>query len=168
MIYFARILTPMFKNLLLPAVALASKFTHLPRMCATAGCWALLSGCSHLQAAVEQAKSSDDFVESIGIGTHLAYSSGPYGQVDTLVKPRLSELGVRHVRDGVYPNSSAGGRTAFANKVLNLNTIHHPPRRGGRCRGEIRTWYRAWRIRKRRGHHREPHARHPLRALLEY
>jgi len=73
------------------------------------------------EGAPVQAQPSDAFVESIGVGCHLAYSSGPYGQFDAVVKPRLSELGVRHVRDGIYTNSSAGGRTAFANKILDLN-----------------------------------------------
>ena len=72
------------------------------------------------RGALTQAQASDAFVDSIGVGVHLAYSSGPYGQFDTVVKPRLSELGVRHLRDGIYTNSSAGSRTAFANKVLNL------------------------------------------------
>jgi hypothetical protein len=47
-----------------------------------------------------QAKSSDAFVQSIGVNVHLSYFRTVYGSGwSTIVKPRLIELGVRHVRD---------------------------------------------------------------------
>lgn len=50
------------------------------------------------------ARSADAFVDSIGVNIHLGYSDTPYREYDTIIKPRLLELGVRHVRDGVVPN----------------------------------------------------------------
>ncbi len=67
---------------------------------------ALLIACTSslnpLQAQLqpEQARSADSFVNSIGIATHLRYVDTAYGNYDTLIKPKLQELGVRHIRDG--------------------------------------------------------------------
>ena len=57
-------------------------------------------------AAPEMARSADGFVDSIGVGTHLTTTEGPYapatiGQVNTL----LGNLGVRHIRADVHNNS---------------------------------------------------------------
>jgi hypothetical protein len=47
-----------------------------------------------------QAYRADDFVNSIGINTHLGYFDTPYGtDYATVVRPKLLGLGVRHVRD---------------------------------------------------------------------
>lgn len=49
---------------------------------------------------VEQAASADSFVGSIGVNVHLNYLRRVYGvSFATIVKPRLAELGVRHLRD---------------------------------------------------------------------
>jgi hypothetical protein len=46
------------------------------------------------------ASSADDFVNSIGINLHLGYWDTPYGAgYQSIIKPRLLELGVRHARD---------------------------------------------------------------------
>jgi hypothetical protein len=47
----------------------------------------------------ETAKSSDAFVDSIGINTHINYFDRTYGNF-ALVKAELKLLGIRHVRDG--------------------------------------------------------------------
>ncbi|HEU4648153.1 MAG TPA: RICIN domain-containing protein [Gemmatimonadales bacterium] len=48
----------------------------------------------------EQARAADDFVNSIGLNTHLFYTNTPYYTAyGSVVKPRLQELGVRHIRD---------------------------------------------------------------------
>ena len=39
------------------------------------------------------------FVDSVGVVTHLAYRDTAYGDLE-LVRSRLAELGVRHIRDG--------------------------------------------------------------------
>lgn len=50
-------------------------------------------------AAPVTAKSADAFVNSIGVNVHLTYDS--YKNKD-LIKSKLQELGVRHIRDGAY------------------------------------------------------------------
>lgn len=57
---------------------------------------------SAASAAPVGAKSADTFVDSIGVNTHLDYSGSPYARFNDLVKPKLQELGVRHIRDGVH------------------------------------------------------------------
>jgi hypothetical protein len=53
--------------------------------------------------AAVQARQADAFVDSIGVGVHLAYSDTPYVSEFALAQQRLEELGVRHVRDDLYP-----------------------------------------------------------------
>ncbi len=65
----------------------------------------LITTVRSVQAAPETARRADDFVDSIGVNTHLYYDSSVYYQkYDTLIKPKLVELGVRHVRDGAVRN----------------------------------------------------------------
>lgn len=46
------------------------------------------------------AKSADAFVHSIGVNLHVSYFQTVYGTGwESIVKPRLLELGIRHVRD---------------------------------------------------------------------
>lgn len=46
------------------------------------------------------AKSADGVVNSIGVNTHMSYFQTAYGAgFNTIVKPRLTALGVRHLRD---------------------------------------------------------------------
>jgi hypothetical protein len=55
-----------------------------------------------------QAQSANAFVDSIGVNTHVNYTDTAYGQYETLLKPSLTYLGVRHIRDGIDddgPNS---------------------------------------------------------------
>jgi len=48
-----------------------------------------------------QAYSADSFVDSIGTNLHLTHRSGIYyTDYDTVIKPKLLELGLHHVRDG--------------------------------------------------------------------
>ena len=54
-----------------------------------------------VSATAEPARRADSFVDSIGINTHLYYNDTPYFQkYQQVVKPKLLELGVRHIRDG--------------------------------------------------------------------
>ncbi|MFB2917419.1 hypothetical protein [Aerosakkonema funiforme] len=66
----------------------------------------------------EQARSADSFVDSIGVVVHLNYADTAYARYDDIIKPRLQELGIRHIRDGV-----ALGDTATQQKFLDLATI---------------------------------------------
>lgn len=47
----------------------------------------------------EQARSAYSFIDSIGFNTHLRYYDTAYGNYP-LIRQRLLELGVRHIRDG--------------------------------------------------------------------
>ena len=53
------------------------------------------------QAVVPQPASA--FRDSVGVSTHIVYYDTPYGDWPKVVQ-RLRQLGVRHVRDGVYAN----------------------------------------------------------------
>jgi hypothetical protein len=50
-------------------------------------------------------KSAPAFADSVGVVTHIVYYDTAYGQWSRVVE-RLDELGVRHVREGVYANPS--------------------------------------------------------------
>ena len=53
-----------------------------------------------VSAAPETARSADDFVDSIGVNTHLFYDNSVYYQkYNEIIKPKLLELGIRHIRD---------------------------------------------------------------------
>lgn len=43
-----------------------------------------------------------DFINSIGVNTHFGYYDTQYGRYEEVLKPRLLELGVKHIRDGTY------------------------------------------------------------------
>ncbi|MUL35706.1 hypothetical protein BWI75_04910 [Gloeocapsopsis sp. AAB1 = 1H9] len=61
-------------------------------------CTALLTPSAQKQ--VEQARSADAFVDSIGVNVHLTYTDTAYGKYKSIIRPRLQELGIRHIRDG--------------------------------------------------------------------
>jgi hypothetical protein len=67
-------------------------------------CTAMLvygSSLSSEQTHLERARSADAFIDSIGVAVHLNYEDTAYGQYDNIIKPRLQELGVRHIRGSV-------------------------------------------------------------------
>jgi hypothetical protein len=55
--------------------------------------------------ASENPMRADDFVDSIGVNTHLIDDLTADGEY-TLVEQRMKELGVRHVRDGIFPEQT--------------------------------------------------------------
>jgi hypothetical protein len=57
-----------------------------------------LSGTLPARADVEQAKSAEAFVESIGVNAHWNYPDTPYGAQYEKVKQLLVDAGIRHVR----------------------------------------------------------------------
>jgi len=58
-----------------------------------------------VQAAEEKARRADDFVDSVGVNTHLYYNESVYyKRYNDLIKPKLLALGVRHIRDGCVYN----------------------------------------------------------------
>jgi hypothetical protein len=63
-----------------------------------------LFGQTAAAAAPTPSRPADSLVGSIGVNTHFYYSDTPYVQDFGLVKQRLSELGVRHVRENIAPD----------------------------------------------------------------
>lgn len=65
----------------------------------------LISTIQSAQAVQEKARSANGFVNSIGVNTHLYYDSSVYYQkYSSVIKPKLLQLGVRHIRDGCVRN----------------------------------------------------------------
>lgn len=102
--------------------------SNLPSLCIgrykpyalTLLCTALI-GCTNqlalsVQKQPEQARSADSFVDSIGVAVHLRYKHTPYANYSGIIKPRLQELGIRHIRDG-------GKDSTFYQKLNDLATI---------------------------------------------
>jgi hypothetical protein len=58
----------------------------------------------------EQAVWADSFVNSISVQTHLRYTNIYSSGWSSIIKPRLLELGVRHIRDGSIASSSVISR----------------------------------------------------------
>lgn len=54
-----------------------------------------------VSTAAQQTVIADKFVDSVGVNIHLHYNKTLYRDQFPLVKRRLIELGVRHVRDGL-------------------------------------------------------------------
>jgi hypothetical protein len=54
-------------------------------------------------ASSETASGADSFVDSVGVNVHLGYYGTLYGNNFGAIENLLVGLGVRHVRDGVYP-----------------------------------------------------------------
>lgn len=54
-------------------------------------------------SAAEPAHSADQFVNSIGVNVHMSYGDTAYGERERLVD-KLSQAGIRHVRDGLGHN----------------------------------------------------------------
>ena len=59
---------------------------------------ALLLGAASPTTRAESARPADVFVEFFGVNTHLGYYDTTYCDYEEIVKPRLLELGVRHIR----------------------------------------------------------------------
>ncbi|MBW7971576.1 hypothetical protein [Bradyrhizobium sp. BR 10289] len=59
-----------------------------------------------LQFVTKTATSATQFVDSIGVNTHLGFALSPYSNV-TLVKASLDYLGISNIRDGLYYNAAA-------------------------------------------------------------
>lgn len=54
------------------------------------------------ELSVVKPRKAGDFVNSIGVNTHFGYYDTTYGMYEQILKPRLLELGVKHIRDGTY------------------------------------------------------------------
>ena len=72
---------------------------------------------AHAQAEVF---SAYDLLNSIGVNTHLHYTDTPYNDFDELIKPKLLELGVKHIRDGVYTYEGVNADTFYYKRLRSL------------------------------------------------
>ncbi|MEA5465660.1 hypothetical protein [Leptothoe sp. PORK10 BA2] len=61
---------------------------------------------SQSQSLSETAHSASSFVDSIGVVVHLNRTNSAYGEYDSIIKPKLQELGIHHIRDGVALNDT--------------------------------------------------------------
>ncbi len=79
----------------------------------------LISTVRSVQAVQEKARPADEFVDSIGVNTHLYYDSSTYYRdYNSLIKPKLQQLGVRHIRDGATRNLNG-----YMNRLQELETF---------------------------------------------
>jgi hypothetical protein len=72
-------------------------------------------------AAPVQAGSCERFIDSIGICTHLQATSGSYGNFDGVIKPRLQELGIKHIRTDIMTNGET--QPSLISKIKALGQI---------------------------------------------
>jgi hypothetical protein len=68
-------------------------------------CTALFACCASIglseQTLLEKAYSTNDFIDSIGVAVHLDYRDTVYSRYNDIIKPRLQELGICHIRGSV-------------------------------------------------------------------
>ena len=68
-----------------------------------------------------KAQSAADFTDTVGVNTHLHYQGTVYdSRYEDLIKPKLLELGVRHIRDGAYTYEGASRNTFFYKRLREL------------------------------------------------
>lgn len=70
--------------------------------------------CNSETGCTETARSANDFYESVGVNTHLGYTDTVYWKNWPMVRDRLKELGVSHLRDGTFPAHWSTGPTVAA------------------------------------------------------
>ncbi|MBE9076338.1 hypothetical protein IQ241_03335 [Romeria aff. gracilis LEGE 07310] len=69
----------------------------------------------------KKAKKANNFIDSIGVNIHLHYQDKVYSKkYDDIIKPRLIELGVRHVRDGAMTYDGISQNTFYYRRVRDL------------------------------------------------
>ena len=67
-----------------------------------------------------RAKRADDFVDSIGVNTHLQFTDTVYRNFEDLIEPKLVKLGVRHLRDGAYTSKGHSANHPYYKKCRAL------------------------------------------------
>jgi hypothetical protein len=63
--------------------------------------------------AAEQARNAFDFVNSIGVNTHLNYFDRTYGNIG-LVEKELQSIGIRHLRDGIHLQNADYNKAVYS------------------------------------------------------
>ena len=72
----------------------------------------------------ESARSADAFVDSIGTNIHVGYVGTVYDSSwKDVVKPKLDELGVRHVRDGAHLSNSRAHNSVVYDRYRELAAL---------------------------------------------
>jgi hypothetical protein len=81
-------------------------------------------------------RSAAAFYDSVGVSTHIVYYDTAYGDWSRIVA-RLQELGVRHIRDGIYANPTAqwhdwneryyGAVESVASRGMRFTFVVNPP-----------------------------------------
>lgn len=79
------------------------------KLSAGAALVAALALAAPASAASETARTTSEFVDSLGINIHSAYDDTPYDEHDRVIAA-LRDLGVRHVRDGLMPPTESAAR----------------------------------------------------------
>ena len=100
---------------------------HLVKRCLVFISALVLASCAQPQPKPEpvpfrdvQARSAYDFVDSVGVNIHLHYVDTVYRNFDEIIEPALLELGVKHVRDGVYTYPAATRDTFYYENMRSL------------------------------------------------
>ena len=71
------------------------------------------------QITEECARPADALVDSIGVNVHLSYNDTSYRNYAEVIKPRLKEAGIRHIRDGCPPHWNQEVRTKLNDLAAN-------------------------------------------------
>ena len=70
------------------------------------------------------ARGADAFVDAIGVNVHLGYLDRVYGDAFyTIIKPRLQELGIRHLRDKAVVVGSDGWMSKIYGRMEELAAL---------------------------------------------
>lgn len=73
------------------------------------------------QSQAVTAKTADSFIDTVGVNIHLHYNGTPYFYAfDEIVKPKLLESNIRHVRDGLITYRHVNRDTFFYQRVREL------------------------------------------------
>ena len=78
-------------------------------------------GCLSLSVAAladETARTTESFVDSIGVCTHWSYGDTPYGFEYAKVKKALVDSGIRHIRDGFHGHIDELARLGIQSTVV--------------------------------------------------
>lgn len=63
---------------------------------------------------------SNSVVDQIGVVIHLGFFNTPYNKFDAIVRPRLLDLGIRHVRDSALTTGNSGALGTYYKRLSTL------------------------------------------------
>ncbi len=112
--------TPLVSIASLLRAALTSSLLLLPTICCRQTKYENISSVSSA-TVTETPRSAYDFVNSIGVNTHLNYFDRLYGNFP-LVQRELKSIGIHHLRDGVHLQNS-DYNAALYGRWIRLGTL---------------------------------------------